>query len=265
MLGTKSPLLLVHGFTATARVWDPVVGLLEPHHQVLAPTLPGHLGGEPLAPGETLSIDWAVDALEAQLDAAGIQTAHVVGNSLGGWLALQLAARGRARSVVALSPAGGWVHGTAEGRRIARLFTRQYHASRIAGRHAESLGANAVTRQIALRDGVVHARRVPAADAAHMIEAAWKCEVTRDALKLLRSEGVGDLGPIDCPARIAWGEQDRVLRWPRCAERFRTMTPEAELLALPGCGHLSMWDEPELVARTILEVTAAGASLAAAA
>ena len=51
------------------------------------------------------------DALERALDEAGIRTAHLVGNSLGGYVALQLAARGRARSVVALAPAGGWAVG----------------------------------------------------------------------------------------------------------------------------------------------------------
>ena len=45
------------------------------------------------------------------MDDAGFATAHLVGNSLGGYVALQLAARGRARSVVALAPAGGWAPG----------------------------------------------------------------------------------------------------------------------------------------------------------
>ena len=45
------------------------------------------------------------------MDDAGFETAHIVGNSLGGYMALQLAARGRARSVVALAPAGGWAKG----------------------------------------------------------------------------------------------------------------------------------------------------------
>ncbi len=106
--GAGPPLLCLHGFMDTWRTWSLVLPALERRHDVLAPTLPGHFGGPPLADateGEVL--DW----LEAAMDDAGFETAHIVGNSLGGYLALQLAARGRARSVVALAPAGGWAEG----------------------------------------------------------------------------------------------------------------------------------------------------------
>jgi pimeloyl-ACP methyl ester carboxylesterase len=82
---------------------------LERHHDVLAPTLPGHAGGPPIEGEfhETL----LADAVERAMDDAGFETAHIAGNSLGGFVALQLAARGRAESVVALAPAGGWAVG----------------------------------------------------------------------------------------------------------------------------------------------------------
>src|SRR6185295_16417489 len=75
---------------------------------VLAPTLLGHAGGPRLEGDVTASA--VPDAVERAMDAAGFETAHIVGNSLGGFVALQLAARGRARTVVALAPAGGWAH-----------------------------------------------------------------------------------------------------------------------------------------------------------
>src|SRR5436305_5966736 len=90
----------------TWRIWELVLPALERRHEVLAPTLPGHAGGPPLA--HKLSTEAVVDALERMLDEARIATAHLVGNSLGGYLALRLASRGRARSVVAFAPAGGW-------------------------------------------------------------------------------------------------------------------------------------------------------------
>ena len=86
--------MCLHGFTDTWRTWELVLPELERHHDVLALTLPGHAGGPPIA-GE---VDDALvpDAIERAMDAAGWDTAHLVGNSLGGYVALQLAARGRA-------------------------------------------------------------------------------------------------------------------------------------------------------------------------
>ena len=107
--GSGPPLVLLHGFIDTWRTWDLVLPELERHHDVLAPALVGHAGGPPLT-GE-VTPDLLPDAIERAMDAAGFETAHIVGNSLGGYLALQLAARGRARSVVALAPAGGWAEG----------------------------------------------------------------------------------------------------------------------------------------------------------
>src|SRR4051812_14488159 len=83
--------------------------LLERRYDVLAPTLPGHAGGDLLYAGVNDGL--MADAVEWAMDAAGFERAHLVGNSLGGFVALQLAARGRARSVVALAPAGGWAAG----------------------------------------------------------------------------------------------------------------------------------------------------------
>ena len=106
--GSGTPLVLLHGFTGSWRTWELVLPALERHHDVLAPTLVGHAGG-PRLEGE-VGADVLPDAVERAMDAAGFETAHIVGNSLGGFVALQLATRGRARTVVALAPAGGWAH-----------------------------------------------------------------------------------------------------------------------------------------------------------
>src|SRR3954467_1139618 len=98
-------MVCLHGFTDTWRTWELVLPALEQGHDVLAPTLAGHAGGPPLPDPATDSA--LLDAIERTLDEAGWATAHVAGNSLGGYLALRLATRGRARSVVALAPAGG--------------------------------------------------------------------------------------------------------------------------------------------------------------
>src|SRR5262245_37279118 len=102
--GDGPPLLLLHGATDTWRTWELVLDELEQHHAVFAPTLLGHAGGPPL--GDDPSVHAIADQVEADLEELGWDTAHIAGNSLGGALALELAVRGRARSVVALAPAG---------------------------------------------------------------------------------------------------------------------------------------------------------------
>jgi pimeloyl-ACP methyl ester carboxylesterase len=102
--GFGEPMVCLHGFTDTWRTWELVLPVLERHHDVLAPTLPSHAGGPPL--GGNAGATRVADAIEDAMDEAGFRTAHIVGNSLGGYIALHLAARGRAESVVALAPAG---------------------------------------------------------------------------------------------------------------------------------------------------------------
>src|SRR5689334_5196517 len=109
--GSGEPMMLVHGITDTWRTWELLAPLLEPHHDVLAITLKGHSGGRALGDDGRVTLLDLVDEAERDMDAAGFETAHLVGNSLGGWIALELAARGRARTVTALAPAGGWDKG----------------------------------------------------------------------------------------------------------------------------------------------------------
>jgi pimeloyl-ACP methyl ester carboxylesterase len=83
-----------------------VLDRLERGHEVLAMSLPGYGESPPLE--EEPTVPALVDAVERELDSAGWDTAHIVGNSMGGWITAELAARGRARSGVAIDPAGLW-------------------------------------------------------------------------------------------------------------------------------------------------------------
>ena len=131
--GTGSPLVCLHGFMETWRTWELVLPALERRHDVLALTLPGHAGGPrsmARRPGTQMA-----DAVERAMDEAGFDTAHIAGNSLGGYVALQLAARGRARSVVAFAPAGGWAPGdTAAARGAGPLQARLHEQARATAR-----------------------------------------------------------------------------------------------------------------------------------
>ena len=253
----RSPLVLVHGFSGTPVVWEPVVPLLEEHHDVFTPVLAGHCGGNPLAEGVACGVPALADELEAQMDAAGIGTAHVCGNSLGGWLALELGLRGRARSVVALSPAGGWDAGSDEERRLRGYFRRNHAALQHSHRLIDFLARRPGLRRLALRDISDRPERYTARQARDLMRGAYECPIYIDLMEAILRDGPPEkFDGIEVPIRIAFGTHDRVLPHDRHMPKFKRILPDAEHVELEGLGHCPMVDDPALVARTILEVTA---------
>lgn len=253
--GSGPPMLLIHGFSASWGIWRPLLPALEQHHDVLAATLLGHSGGAEYRAGSPATPAAMADVLERDMDAAGLERAHLVGNSLGGWLALELAARGRALSTTALSPAGGWNHGGPETKRLGRMFRLNYRMLKILGPSGARLMRRRRFRALALRDVAAHPANIPAALAVEMTEAATACAIYLPLLEHLTATGFGELAAIDSPVQIAWGTKDRILPWPAYAERFRRMTPQAQWVELPGLGHCPMLDDAPLTANTILELT----------
>src|SRR4051812_24683002 len=120
--GSGEPLVLIHGGGGTPRLWRATIPLLEPHHEVLAVTLDGHFSGASIPPGTEASVETLARGVERDMDEAGFETAHVAGGSLGGWVALELGRRGRARSVVGIAPGGGWERGSREWRDLVWVY-----------------------------------------------------------------------------------------------------------------------------------------------
>lgn len=253
--GQGEPVVLLHGFTATWRCWLPVLPELVARYDVLAPTLTGHDGGPPAFPDQGHALSDAAGHVERQLDEQGIDTAHLVGNSMGGALVLELAKRGRARSVVALSPGGGWHRGDPEGARIERFFRRQLRLTRASERWLPSIMRRPSTRRAALRDIVLHGELLPPGEAVSLSRSSLRCEVVEDVFGSIRSgDGLlSDLDQVRAPTLVAWAEHDRVLPLARHEHRFRTEIPSVTFRVLPGVGHVPMSDDPALVARTIVD------------
>jgi pimeloyl-ACP methyl ester carboxylesterase len=252
--GCGPEMVCLHGFTATWRVWQPVLPALTSEYSVFAPTLAGHHGGPPF-PLADLSTARIVELAEQTLDDEGIGQAHLVGNSGGGWLALALAARGRARSVVALSPGGGWAPGSKADRMVRRFFLRAQFLGERTARLRRTIAARPGLRQRALGDVVAGARQLSPSVALEMLEGAAGCEFADPFLRHWAAGGFPTpLAKVDCPVRIAWGSQDRVLPAAHCAAGFRSIE-QADWVMLPGAGHVPMHDDPERVARTILDFT----------
>jgi pimeloyl-ACP methyl ester carboxylesterase len=247
----SSPLVCLHGFMDTARTWELALPALERHHDVLVPSLTGHAGGPPI--DGAADADVLADGVEQAMDEAGFETAHIAGNSLGGYMALLLAARGRARSVVALAPAGGWTDES--WRDTLRLQAGLYEQTKAAAPQADAIVATAEGRRRATRYITTNFEHIPAELLAHQLLGVAACAVPQLIDGTMRSGWPLDTERVRCPVRIVWGTEDRLLPWPSAAARYRAELPNADWVVLDGIGHCPQLDVPLETAQLIVGFT----------
>jgi pimeloyl-ACP methyl ester carboxylesterase len=259
--GTGEPLVLLHGVMGSERMWRTVAAGLAPHHDVIVPTAMGHRGGrEPIA--RPLRRSHLLDDAERTLDELGFDKVHLVGNSLGGWMALELATRGRGLTVTAFSPAGTW-DAASEDHKQGRARLKAVAARARRGRPFLPLVARiGAVRREALKLNAVHGERVSAADLISLTDDVIGCTGVPDLLET--PEGLERIDPPPCPITIAWSREDRVLPLATNGERAKELVPGARFIVLEDVGHVPMFDDPALVVRTVLETTAAAGGAAAA-
>jgi pimeloyl-ACP methyl ester carboxylesterase len=247
------PLVLFHGVTMSARAWHRVTPLLADDFAVVTPTALGHCGGPPVA-ARPVRIADVVDDAERTLDGLGIETAHLAGNSMGGWVALELARRGRARTACALSPAGTWDAGSPE-HRATRAILARARTDTQRSRHLLPLALRVpAVRRFALRNTAADGARVSREEILGAVQDLLGCAVIEDLLDT--SESFPPLDPVPCPITVAWSGEDSLLLESVNGALARTLVPGARHLTLPGVGHVPMLDDPGLVAATIREATA---------
>jgi pimeloyl-ACP methyl ester carboxylesterase len=252
-VAAAEPLVLLHGLGMSPRVWDSVRPSLEPRHEVVALTALGHRGGA-VAARRPVMIGDLVDEAERALDERGLARAHIAGNSLGGWMAIELARRGRAVTVCALSPAGSWTAGTVEQTAGVRKIRRAVWSARLSGPLPMSLLLrSALIRRLTFRDFARHGDHLSAAQVAEATRDLLDCAVLDDVLTT--GEEIAPLDPLPCPITLAWSGDDAVLPVAVNGAVARARLPQARFVVLAGVGHVPMIDDPERVARTILEST----------
>jgi pimeloyl-ACP methyl ester carboxylesterase len=254
--GEGEPVVLLHGFMGHWCHWRPLLAELVARYDVIAPTLAGHHGG-PVLEEQPKDFAEAGDHLARHLDELGIETAHFIGNSLGGALALEMAKRGRARSVVALSPAGGWDKGTdPEAQLVYKRFRVMVKMMRASAPRARRMMTRAGVRRLGFRDVMRRGDRMSPSEALELMDAGLNCAVTDTSLAELRAgraHGIHDLDRISAPVLLAWSELDRLLPKETHSPRYRREIPGAEYVVLPRVGHTPMWDNPRLIERTIID------------
>lgn len=250
-VGSGDPLLLLHGIGSTRDDFAALVPKLSRDFDVLSLDLPGHGGSPPPAGRPTIAA--LTDTLEAELDAHGITRAHVLGNSLGGRLAIELARRKRALSVVAISPAGlalplerviqGLLMTTARlNLRLLRPLigplagTRLGRAALLAGFRARPWEASR-TEALALRGGFAEATRF------------WPMLVWSLLLDVPHG-----LDEIECPVVLAQGNVD-VIGFGQ-TPRYLSLIPGSRFRTLLGAGHAPHSDVPDAIVDLVHEAAA---------
>ena len=247
--GSGPTLVLVHGIVHRRQAWDSLLDLLTPYRRVVTVDLPGH-GESPLPELGSDVMGQLIDDVSefvAEVTPQG-ERAHVAGNSLGGWIALSLAARGDVASATALSPAGFFVNHLDQVRAI-NMFRGLRATARLMGDGMPQAMRYKMIRYPALGAFFAHPSHVDYAAA------------LADCRSLVSNELV-DLGvdlnftlpPIvdpTVPVTVAWGRRDLILPVYQ-AKRVKKPFPQAKLMILPGLGHVPMTDAPELISSILL-------------
>ncbi len=237
--GSGPPLVLLHPLGADRRVWEPVVRIVAARRETITVDLPG-FGQSPPLRGRTPTPRALAAAVADLLSSLGIRRPQLAGNSLGGWVAMELALLTPCESVTAIAPAGLWP---------APLAPRPELAHRVA-RATLPLGTALVRtragRALLLGGAVADPGRVPAAQAAHLIRSYALAPGFSSVSAAMRAGRFEGLERIACPVTLVWPDGDRVVRRP-------SVPPElVREVVLAGSGHLPLWDAPEPLARILL-------------
>jgi pimeloyl-ACP methyl ester carboxylesterase len=240
--GSGEPLLLLHGFGTTRRDFAALAPELAQDFDVVSMNLPGH-GTSPMIAGVP-SVAALTDAVAADLDAHGLGRVHVLGNSLGGRVAIELARRGRTRSVVSISPSGLGLPAERAHQGTLMVISRLLNQTRRpwidelsrtpAGRSMLLAGMRALPWQATPSEA--RAVRGGFAEQSGFWSTLWH------AIMIDVPTGLGD---IDCPVIVAQGAFDLVGSGQ--TPRYTPLIRDARFVLLPVAGHAPQSDTPQTI------------------
>jgi pimeloyl-ACP methyl ester carboxylesterase len=231
--------------------WTPVMEALAAERDAIAVDMPGFGGSAELPEGvEPSAANLATAILDFCDSLALDRPPAIAGISLGAWVAVECARQGGARSVVGLCPAGFWNEAPGES---SNALDR---ARRVGRRMAPLFGPLTLTakgRARMLGRSFLHPERLTPREAAAVARAYVGAPAYQRASYLMRTGRIQDLNGIKAPITIAWAEHDRLVR--NRPLRPGMLPKRVRQVTLPGCGHVPTWDDPDLVARVVLEGT----------
>lgn len=218
--GSGSLVVFLHGANDQSGAWARVVGPVKTRHRVLVPDLPGH--GSSAPKDGALGVADLYGGIEALLAAeAGSERATLVGNSMGGWLAMIYAHRHPERVSGVVLVNGAAISGEGSEAKV-NLLPRTREAAR-AAMYAVTSPKSGLVPDFILDDLV---RRAPGSPLARIMATPF-AEFLLD----------GKLGEIQAPVTLLWGNDDKILPV-SYAQRVASQLPSARLETIPGCGHI---------------------------
>jgi pimeloyl-ACP methyl ester carboxylesterase len=246
--GSGQPLLLLHGLGSARHAWDPIVPTLADHFDVVAVDLPGFGSSDPLPTSDVPTPARMAAIVASLLDHLGMATPHVVGNSLGGWVALEFARLSPVQSLTLLSPAGLWRNDTPRYQMIslrATCWLARHAGTTLSRLVATRIGRNMVLRQTHGRPGNLSPNEARAAIGAMASGDGFDATLSATARRRYVAAGL-----IDVPVTVAFGSRDLLLL--RRSRYLSELPPHARQVTLPRCGHVPMYDDPCAVSALII-------------
>jgi pimeloyl-ACP methyl ester carboxylesterase len=253
-IGSGETLLLLHGLGSSRAIWQPMLPALAKRYDVIALDLPGHGAAPSLPRTEPPTPGRLARTVAARLDRLGLGRVHVMGSSLGGWVGLELAADGRARSVLGLAPAGLWLEPTYRRNPLLQLNRNLARSTRAL--HPLIL-RSPVLRAVAMSSGSAWPGEVPyevALAAARAQSDSPGYVAMLDATLGIRFDRADQIA-ADVPVTAVFGDRDRILPGPLLKERS-LLPAHARWVRLARCGHAPQWDAPGAVLRELALTTA---------
>lgn len=250
VLGDGPPLLLLHGIGSSRREWTTLQPRLARHFATVAVDLPGQGDADPLPVRPTVGA--LTDAVERDVDARGLARVHVLGSSLGGRIALELARRGRALSVVAIGPSGTSLPPEravqVAGFAVAGLVTRVLRPA------LPRLSRSAVARTALLAELRLTGWRATPREVMALRDGFGSPDLWRLIVWAALLDVPGRMTTIDCPVTLAQGTQDLVATGQ--TPRYRLLVPGSRFRPLLLGGHAPMTDRPERIVELVRETAA---------
>ncbi|HEX8714585.1 MAG TPA: alpha/beta hydrolase [Solirubrobacteraceae bacterium] len=246
--GTKQPLVFVHGLSGSWPNWLEQLPVFAVEHRVVTLDLPG-FGHSPM-PRQRISISGYARLLDRLLDQLGVDAAAVVGNSMGGFVASELAIAfpQRVERLVLVSAAGVSTYNH-RGSLTVLPAMRKLERALMAANAWTAARSDTVVRRPRLREatlGVVvrHPDRLDAALAAEQVRGAGKPGFIQGFEAVLDYDVRERLGEIACPTLIVWGDGDRLISV-RDADVFEELIPNSRKVVFGDTGHMAMLERPE--------------------